>query len=69
MIVILLIIIVCVLLFGKDATKSGIGSLLGGILFLAIIAMIASACGIINAHMDKENHEDDIKKKGEICFL
>lgn len=47
MIVILLIIIVCVLLFGKDATKSGIGSLLSGILFLAIIATIASACGII----------------------
>ena len=47
MIVILLIIIVCVLLFRKDATKYGIGSLLGGILFLAIIAMIASSCGII----------------------
>ena len=47
MIVILLIIIVCVLLFGKDATKSGIGSLLGGILFLAIISIIASSYGII----------------------
>lgn len=46
MIVMLLIIIVCVLLFGKDATKSGIGSLLSGILFLAMIAMIASSCGI-----------------------
>lgn len=44
MIVILLIIIVCVLLLGKDATKSGIGSLLEGVLFFA---MIASACGII----------------------
>lgn len=47
MIVILLIIIVCVLLFGKDATKSGIGALLEGILFLAFFAVIASSCGII----------------------
>lgn len=48
MIAILLIIIVCVLLFGKEETKSGIASLIGVIIMLAIIAMIASACGFLD---------------------
>lgn len=48
MVVILLIIIACVLLFGKEETKSGIASLIGVIVMLGIIAMIASACGFLD---------------------
>lgn len=47
MIALLLLIIVCVLLFGKDETKSAIGAILGIILILAVFAMLASACGFI----------------------
>ena len=48
MIVILLIIIACVLLFGKEETKSGIASLIGTIIILGIIATIANACGLLD---------------------
>jgi uncharacterized membrane protein len=47
MIVLLLIIIACVLLFGKDQTKDGIVALIGTIIVLAVVAMLASACGFI----------------------
>ena len=45
MIVILLIIIACCLLFGKEATKSGISSILGTLLFLLLIGAIVGSCG------------------------
>lgn len=48
MVVILLIIIACVLLFGKEETKGGIASLIGVIVMLGIIAMIANACGLLD---------------------
>lgn len=48
MITILLIIIACVLLFGKDETKNGIIALIGTIVVFAIIAMIANACGLLD---------------------
>ena len=48
MVVILLIIIACVLLFGKEETKSGIAGLIGTIIICAIIAMIANACGFLD---------------------
>lgn len=48
MIVILLIIIACVLLFGKDETKDGIIALIGTIIVFAIIAVIANACGFLD---------------------
>lgn len=48
MIVILLIIIACVLLFGKDETKDGIIALIGTIIIFAIVAMIANACGLLD---------------------
>ena len=47
MIVLLLLIIACVLLFGKENTKNGIVSIIGTILMLALIAVLADACGII----------------------
>ena len=48
MVVILLIIIACVLLFGKEETKSGIAGLIGTIIIFAIIATIANACGLLD---------------------
>lgn len=48
MITILLIIIACVLLFGKDETKDGIIALIGTIIVFAIIAVIANACGFLD---------------------
>lgn len=48
MVVILLIIIACVLLFGKDETKDGIIALIGTIIVFAIIAVIANACGFLD---------------------
>ena len=48
MITIVLIIIACVLLFGKDETKDGIIALIGTIVVFAIIAMIANACGFLD---------------------
>jgi hypothetical protein len=48
MITILLIIIACVLLFGKDETKDGIIALIGTIIIFAIIAMITNACGLLD---------------------
>jgi hypothetical protein len=48
MITILLIIIACVLLFGKDETKGGIVALIGTIVVFAVIAMIANACGLLD---------------------
>ncbi len=45
MIVILLIIIACVLLFGKDKTKEGIGALIGTIICLFIIGWFVSLFG------------------------
>ncbi len=47
MIVLLLLIIACVLLFGKENTKNGIVSIIATILMLALIAVLADACGII----------------------
>lgn len=47
MIVILLIIIVCVLLFGKEETKSGIISLIAVLFVLGLIGMLANACGML----------------------
>ena len=47
MIVLLLLIIACVLLFGQENTKNGIVSIIGTILMLALIAVLADACGII----------------------
>lgn len=48
MIVLLLIIIACVLLFGKEETKSGIVSLFAVILILGVVAMLANACGLLD---------------------
>lgn len=48
MVVLLLIIIACVLLFGKEETKSGIISLFAVILMLGLIAMVANACGLLD---------------------
>lgn len=44
MIVVLLIIIVCVLLFGADKTKSGLSTIFYGFLFLIIIGSLLSMC-------------------------
>lgn len=48
MIVLLLIVIACCLLFGGEATKHGIGSIFYGILFLALIAQLASCIGCLD---------------------
>jgi len=45
MIVVLLIIIACVLLFGADATKSGLSTIFFGFLVLVIIASMLTMCG------------------------
>lgn len=47
MIVLLLIIIACVLLFGKEETKSGIVSLIAVLFVLGLIGMLANACGML----------------------
>ena len=47
MITLLLIIIACVLLFGREETKSAIAAIIITIFALAIIAMFASVCGVI----------------------
>jgi hypothetical protein len=47
MIVLLLIIIACVLLFGKEETKSGIISLIAVLFVLGLIGMLANACGML----------------------
>lgn len=47
MIVFLLIIIACVLLFGKEETKSGIISLIAVLFVLGLIGMLANACGML----------------------
>lgn len=48
MIVLLLIIIACVLLFGKDETKNGIISLIAVLFILGLVGMLASACGFLD---------------------
>lgn len=48
MVVLLLIIIACVLLFGKEETKSGIAGLIGVIIMFGLIAMVANACGLLD---------------------
>lgn len=45
MIVILLLIIACCLLFGKEATKNGISDIIGVLVFLLIIGAIVGSCG------------------------
>nr|DAL94218.1 MAG TPA: hypothetical protein [Caudoviricetes sp.]DAZ83987.1 MAG TPA: hypothetical protein [Caudoviricetes sp.] len=47
MIVLLLIVIACVLLFGKEETKSGIISLIAVLFVLGLIGMLANACGML----------------------
>lgn len=47
MIVLLLIIIACVLLFGKEETKSGIISLIAVLFVFGLIGMLANACGML----------------------
>lgn len=47
MIVLLLIIIACILLFGKEETKSGIISLIAVLFVLGLIGMLANACGML----------------------
>lgn len=47
MIVFLLIVIACVLLFGKEETKSGIISLIAVLFVLGLIGMLANACGML----------------------
>lgn len=48
MVVLLLIIIACVLLFGKDETKNGIISLIAVLFVLGLVGMLASACGFLD---------------------
>ena len=48
MVVLLLIIIACVLLFGKEETKSGIISLIAVLFILGLVGMLASACGFLD---------------------
>lgn len=47
MIVLLLVVIACVLLFGKEETKSGIISLIAVLFVLGLIGMLANACGML----------------------
>ena len=47
MIVLLLIVIACVLLFGKEETKSGIIGLIAVLFVLGLIGMLANACGML----------------------
>ncbi len=47
MIVVLLIIIVCVLLFGAEKTKENIKVLLLSFLVLGLIAMLLQSCGAL----------------------
>lgn len=47
MIVFLLIVIACVLLFGKEETKNGIISLIAVLFVLGLIGMLANACGML----------------------
>lgn len=47
MIVLLLIVIACVLLFGKEETKSGIISLIAVLFVLGLIGMLANALGML----------------------
>lgn len=47
MIVLLLIVIACVLLFGKEETKRGIISLIAVLFVLGLIGMLANACGML----------------------
>lgn len=48
MVVILLIIIACCLLFGKEATKNGIGNIISFICILCLIASLASCMGCLD---------------------
>ena len=42
MIVLLLFVIVCIMLFGKESVKSGIGALIGTIFILALLGSCMS---------------------------
>ena len=44
MIIILLVIIVCVLLFGKENTKSGIVGIVGAVILLGLLGSCLGSC-------------------------
>lgn len=45
MVVFLLIVIVCIMLFGKDEVKSTAVGIVGAILVLALFGMLLGSCG------------------------
>ena len=47
MLILLLVIIACFLLFGSEQTKEVILAIIGRFIILAIIAVLAQACGLI----------------------
>ena len=47
MIVFLLIIIACVMLFGKEQTKAGIGLIIGAFIVLGIFGSLLNSCGLL----------------------
>lgn len=47
MIVLLLIIIACVLLFGKEETKSGIGAIIVTLFVMGLFGMLLDSCGML----------------------